>query len=221
MEKQWLFKGCLFDLDGTLIDSQAAVTRSWAAVAQRHQLDVDAVLKRINGRPAGESLAELLAAEGAGVIEAECRWLQQQESTDTEGIVAIPGSVAFLQRLNQLGVPWAVVTSGSLSVASARMREAAIPTPPQLITCDDITRGKPDPQPYLLGADKLGVSAAECLVFEDAPSGVQSGLTAGSQVIGILSQYSADELYSIDSVIDYHPLQVNKVNGAFAMKIIG
>lgn len=188
------FKAALFDLDGTLIDSLAAVERSWTLMAQRNGLDPDHVLKVIHGRPARESLVALLPNKDEAYIDSEMSWLENLEATDTEGTEALAGSVAFLNKLNELGVPWAIVTSGTYPVASARIKAAGLPWPEHLVTAEKISKGKPDPEPYLLGAELLGNSSAECIVFEDAPAGVNSGKAANSQIMAILSHHSKEEL---------------------------
>ncbi len=188
------FKAGLFDLDGTLIDSIAAVKRSWMLLAERNSLDRDHVMTVIHGRPARESLSILMPEKDNAYLDREMVWLEDLESRDMKGTVALDGSIAFLQQFNALGVPWAIVTSGTYPVASARIRATGIPAPPLLITAERITRGKPDPEPYLLGAESLGVAIEDCIVFEDAPTGIQSGVASKAHVLAILSHYSLEEL---------------------------
>ncbi|MBF9002974.1 MULTISPECIES: HAD-IA family hydrolase [Vibrio] len=194
MAKTIEFKAALFDLDGTLIDSLGAVKRSWTLLAQRNNLDPDRVMSVIHGRPARESLALLLADKDDSFIDNEMDWLETRESQDTEGTIALNGSLEFIQSLEALGVPWAIVTSGTLPVASARIKASGIPMPKILITAEAISKGKPDPEPYLLGASKLGVDIHDCIVFEDAPAGIESGKAAHSQVVAILSHYTQQQL---------------------------
>ena len=194
------FKAGLFDLDGTLIDSMGAVKRSWTLLAKRNGLDAEHVMSVIHGRPARESLSLLMPDKDEAYLDSEMAWLEDLESRDTEGTVALDGSVAFLEQLNALGVPWGIVTSGTYPVASARIRAAGIPMPELLITAEKITCGKPDPEPYLLGASSLGIAIEDCIVFEDAPAGVQSGVASKAQVLAILSHYGLAELGVIHGV---------------------
>lgn len=220
MEAEWKFNGCLFDLDGTLIDSLGAAERAWTQISQRNGLDTDYVMSVIHGRPAIESLNEVLAGKSKELIQRELDWLVQFESNDTSDIVAINGSVAFLKQLNALGVPWAIVTSGSYPVAMARFNAAKLPEPAFFVTVKDITQGKPHPEPYLLGAERLGLDTSACLVFEDAPSGVKSGLDAGSPVVGIFSQYSSGELFNIQGMDNFDQAKVIKEKNGFKLTII-
>ncbi|SHO55947.1 HAD-IA family hydrolase [Vibrio quintilis] len=207
-------KGCLFDLDGTLIDSMAAVNRSWSALAIRHNLNPDEVLSVIHGRPASESVAELLA-DKPNIIQHEVEWLKKQETEDTRGITPLPGAISLLNNLNDKQIPWAIVTSGSDPVAQARIAAAGIPQPQVLITADQITQGKPDPEPYLLGASRLGLQPAECLVFEDAIAGVKSGLAAQSKVIGLLTHATKAMLMNVECIEDYRYVTAEKtIRGA-------
>lgn len=215
MEKQWKFKGCLFDLDGTLIDSFAAAERAWTLIAMRNNLDVEHVLSVIHGRPAIESLTEVLEGQSHKTIQEEFDWLVQCETEDISDVVALNGSVAFLERLSALNVPWGIVTSGSYSVAKARFKALNIPEPSVFITANDIIQGKPHPEPYLLGAKCLEIEPSECLVFEDAPSGVKSGLASGASVIGIFSHYDRDDLFDVEGVVDLSLAQVTVENDEF------
>ena len=188
------FKGLLFDLDGTLVDSNAAVDRSWMLWCERNGIDFAVAAKIYHGRPAGDSIKELLAGASEETIEQEIRWLQNKESTDLEGVVVLPGTIDLLTRVNELGIPWAIVTSGTLPVATARIKAAGIPQPPVLVTPERVSKGKPDPEPFMLGASELGLSARDCIVFEDAPSGLTAGNAAGAKTVAVLSHFEADEL---------------------------
>jgi len=188
------FKGILFDLDGTLIDSLQAVERAYRTWARKIGLDEEHVMQVIHGRPARESVAELLHGQSEVDIDQEVLWLEKFETEDTLGTVVLPGTSEFLQLLNKLRIPWAIVTSGTLPVATARIKAASIPLPKVLITPEKVTYGKPHPEPFLLGAQELGLNAEECIIFEDAPAGVKAGVLAGGIVIGILSHYKALQL---------------------------
>lgn len=193
------FQGLLFDLDGTLIDSSEVIDRAWAAFANKHSLDREKVMHVIHGKPAGESIKALCPDATANDIANDTRWLEQMESEDTEGVIALAGSIEFLNTLNDNHVPWAIVTSGTIPVATARITAAGLPKPSILITPELVSQGKPDPEPYLLGAKQLGLDATECVVFEDAVAGVRSGVAAGAKVIGILTLFDRDELLAANA----------------------
>lgn len=212
------FKGILFDLDGTLIDSLAVVERAWRSWAKRNALDVEHVMQVIHGRPARESVMELLNSTDLLQIEKESAWLERYESEDTKGVHALPGAVALLNQLNILQIPWAIVTSGTLPVASARIQATGLPAPKVLITPEQVKKGKPDPEPFLLGAQKLGLAAVDCLVFEDAPAGVKAGHLANCTVIALLTHFKPDQLpgalHYIDSLED---LLIQEEKGEFRL----
>ena len=216
------FKGCLFDLDGTLVDSLPAVNRAWSALAERHSLNCEHVLSIIHGRPASESIQELLAFKGKSVVETEIARIKEQETNDTDGIVPIDGALVFIKTLAELNIPWGIVTSGETPVAMSRIKAGNIPAPEIVITADHITKGKPAPEPYLLGAGKLGIAPEDCIVFEDAPAGVKSGLSAKSKVIGILSSHLTPEmLFNVDTIKSYNQIEIEKTtdNTDFILKI--
>jgi mannitol-1-/sugar-/sorbitol-6-phosphatase len=138
--------------------------------------------------------------------------IENEEASDQAGVRVMPGAAKLLQSLPQ--GRWGVVTSGSRLLASARLPFCGLPVPDVLVTSDDVTHGKPHPEPYLKGAQRLGFNPAECLVFEDAPAGIQSAHAAGMTVVGVASTYAAEALMQADAVIArFAQIQVTS-NGA-------
>jgi mannitol-1-/sugar-/sorbitol-6-phosphatase len=164
------FAAVISDLDGVLVDSAAATTRGWAAWGARHGLDGAAIQAVNHGRPARDVVAELLPAEA---VEAEAALLLEAELSDTDGVLAVAGATDVLE-LPVVGI----ATSCTLPLALARLRRAGLHVPGVLVTADQVARGKPAPDPYLLAAERLGVDPADCLVLEDAPSGIAAGRAA-------------------------------------------
>lgn len=205
------YRGFLFDLDGTLVDSLPAVNRAWSSWGARHGLAAQQVLDYIHGKPAINSLRHFMAGQSEAAIQAEFRWLEQLEAEDTAGVQAIAGAHALLTTLNALDIPWAIVTSGSIPVAHARHTAAGLPLPEVFITAEDIKFGKPNPEPYLLGAERLGLSAPECVVVEDAPAGIIAGLEAGSAVVAVNPPADAPRLSEVAlQVENLQPLHISK-----------
>lgn len=206
------FSGLLFDLDGTLVSSIPAVTRSWTMWANNNGLDPKYVLSRIHGRPAIESIRELLSGASETDIQHAMVWLEHSESTDTHGVTPIEGAIDLLTSLDVLNVPWAIVTSGTIPVANARIKAAGLPMPKHLITLECVTRGKPDPEPYLVGAKALGLDITDCLCFEDASAGVISAKTANAKkVLAVLSHSTKEKLSQADHWVEnYLGFEVKK-----------
>lgn len=194
-------KGFLFDLDGTLVDSLPVVERAWTQWAERHGIDSQEVLDFIHGKQAITSLRHFMPNASEAELQHEFELLEQVESQDTEGVTALPGAQALLERLNELGIPWAIVTSGSVPVASARRVAGGLPHPEVFITCELVKKGKPQPDAYLLGAERLGLAAQECVVVEDAPAGILSGLAAGCQVIAVNAPQETPKLDRVDLIL--------------------
>jgi sugar-phosphatase len=177
----------LTDLDGTLVDSRASAEAAFRWWVEYRGLD-EGLLKRFPfGRKSNELVADL-APELDSEVEGEL--LERRQAQNTEGVVAVPGADALLREHRRL----IIATSGTRELARARLGAAELPEPPLILTAEDWERGKPDPEPYLMAADRLGAKPSECLVLEDSPPGVQSGVAAGIPVIAILTSYTRDEL---------------------------
>ncbi len=186
----------LFDLDGVLVDSIASVERAWLKFAERHQLDPATVLQAAHGHRSLETVRLLLPDIDA---EIENRIVEQDEIDDAEGLVATEGAAELLSVLPP--DRWTIVTSGTRPLATARLRAAGLPIPKHLVAADEVVNGKPHPEPYLKGAAALGFSAANCLVFEDAPTGVRSAQAAGARVIGLVGTYEPSQLQSAAALV--------------------
>ncbi|UQU67079.1 HAD-IA family hydrolase [Couchioplanes caeruleus] len=171
----------LFDMDGTLVDSDAAVERAWRVWAGEHGADPATVLEIAHGAPAERTVRIIRPdLDEAGVTAAAARQLELQYD-DLSDVVATPGTAELLAALT---LPWAVVTSADVRLAKARLGAAGIAAP-VLVTVEDITAGKPDPEGYVRGAELLGVAPSRCLVVEDAEVGVTAGRAAGATVAAL------------------------------------
>ncbi|MER5302671.1 HAD family hydrolase [Streptomyces lasiicapitis] len=186
----------LFDNDGTLVSSIESVHRCWTRWAREYGITAEEFAAvELHGRPAAEIAADLLPAEF--VDEAVARIDELEVSDVAGGVVALPGTLDLLASLPP--ERWAVVTSATRRLAEARLAEVGI-RPKTLISADDITRGKPDPEPFLLAARTLGVDPARCVVFEDSPAGLTAGRAAGMTTVALTTTHPAAEL-SADVVV--------------------
>jgi mannitol-1-/sugar-/sorbitol-6-phosphatase len=186
----------LFDLDGVLVDSTPCGSRIWTAWANQHGLAAAYVVYIGHGRPTVETV-RLVAPHLDAPHEAEL--IEQAEIADVAGLEVLPGVRALLASMPP--DRYTIVTSGGRRLATTRLQAVGLPVPPMMVTASDITRGKPDPQPYLTGAAALGFDPRTCLVFEDAPSGILAAKAAGAGVIGIPTTYPQEELSGADFII--------------------
>lgn len=175
--------GFLLDMDGTLVDSHAVVEDVWRQVAADHGLDADAVLAYAHGRPTILTVDHFLSHWPTARRAALAAEVARIETGRTDGIVAVPGAGAFLAELARLGAPVALVTSATPELAANRMRAAGLPLPRVVVTPDDVSHGKPDPEPYLTAAAQLGVDPTRCVAFEDAEAGMLSAERAGTRLV--------------------------------------
>lgn len=188
-------RGLLLDMDGVLVDSTPAVARVWTKWAIKQSMDPETVVKYAHGRTSLAAIQELLPQADAEAHRAEDRWMEQGEIEDVADVVALPGAKQLLKLLPPGQV--AVVTSATRPLAEVRLHAAGLlDLVTYLITASDIQRGKPDPEPYRKGAAKLSLDPQDCIVVEDAPSGVVSGKAAGSRVIAVRTTAHEPELLS-------------------------
>jgi len=189
-------KGLLFDMDGVLVSSIGSVVRSWRQWAEIYDIPNAEIYEVPHGMRAIEIVKSLRPdidpLEGLRVIE-------DLELADTSDLNVLPGAKVLLESLPV--ERWAVVTSATRRLVIGRLKAAGLPVPERLISADDVERGKPDPEPYRRGAELLGLRPEECVVVEDAPSGVGAGIAAGCRVLGVLGTHSLDELHAASWVV--------------------
>ena len=162
------------------MDSTPAVARCWSRWAVQFGFNADEVVRQAHGRPSIVTLRELMPN---GDYEEENRKMEQWEIEDTDGVVPLPGVMELLRALP--ADQWAIVTSCTRPLAEVRIRVAGLPWPKKLVTSADVQRFKPEPDPYLRGAELLGLSPGDCIVVEDAPAGIRAGRAARSRVLAL------------------------------------
>ena len=193
----------LFDMDGTILTSIIAAERVWADWARSHGLDVDVFLPTFHGKRSVDTV------RGLGLpdidAEAEAHRITLAEIEDVDGIEAIAGVAAFLATLP--AERWAIVTSAPRALAQARIAAAGLPLPPVLVAAEDVKHGKPAPDPFLLGAEKLGMRPEECLVFEDTLAGLQSAAAAGMDSVMVTATHKHPVETDVTGVPDYDDLR--------------
>jgi len=206
-------QGLLFDMDGVLISSIGSVSRSWRKWAALYGVPDAENYEVPHGMRAIEIVKSLRpdidAEEGLKVIE-------DIEVDDMDDLQVLPGVRSLLE-----GLPidrWAIVTSATKRLTLARLKYAGLPVPERLITADMVERGKPDPEPYRRGAALLGLRSEDCIVIEDAPSGVGAGKAAGSRVLGVLGTHTLEELQEADWIVSsLAGVEARSVNGSLEL----
>lgn len=207
--------GIIFDLDGVLVNSTEVIERHWRNWATKHGIDPAESLHAILGLTTAEGI-RLVAPHLDAEVEADK--IDSAEAKDTEGVIAYAG-VKDLLDLIPTGW-WGIATSGSRDTAVARLRTADLQIPGVLISADEVTRGKPDPEPYLLAAVEMEIPPEHCLVIEDSAGGVRAGLAAGMQVIGVASTHSPEELHLAHAIVKkISDISVSIDPGTFRMTI--
>ncbi|KAI1844330.1 hypothetical protein JX265_010241 [Neoarthrinium moseri] len=191
------FKGLLFDMDGTIIDSTAAVEKHWHTVGEEIGVDPEVILQTSHGRRSIDIL-KILHPEKAN-WEYVCQMEGLLPKLHGDDAVEIPGARALLDALIPAAAPWAIVTSGTTPLVTGWLDVLKLPHPEHLVTAESVENGKPDPACYQLGRSKLKLSSdADVLVFEDSPAGIQSGKAAGCKVIGLVTSHTMQQVVAAE-----------------------
>ncbi|KAK3330194.1 HAD-like protein [Apodospora peruviana] len=191
---QVTFDGLLFDMDGTIIDSTAAVVKHWETVGSEIGVEPEVILETSHGRRSLDIL-KILAPE-----KANWEYVRHMEGLlpklHGDDAVEIPGARALLQDLISRNAPWAIVTSGTIPLVTGWLAVLGLPHPEHLITAESVENGKPDPACYLLGRSRLGLTAEDkqVLVLEDSPAGIRSGKAAGCKVLGLATSHTVEQV---------------------------
>jgi sugar-phosphatase len=206
------FDAVLFDMDGTLLDSAASVVRSWTRWAEEFDVPLSALTGRsFHGVPARDIVATLLPD---GDLEAAHARIVELEVLDAADCTALPGAVAALTAAVGRA---AVVTSCSAPLAAARLAASRLPVPAVVVTADDVVRGKPDPEPFLSAARRLGADPRRCLVVEDAPAGLAAGSAAGCATVAVTTTHDPADL-TADLVVGTLADLVVNVDGGVGLR---
>ncbi|KAJ2362536.1 hypothetical protein IW150_006981 [Coemansia sp. RSA 2607] len=194
----------LFDMDGTLVNTIASVENYWRNMAAKYNIDANTLLHNVHGHPTYDVLCKWFPASMHSHEAAEKA--ETDLMHDTNGVFAVPGAPELLTRLDTR--KWTIVTGATRALALTRMKQVNLPVPQTLVAARDVKNGKPHPECYQLGAEKLGVAPEETVVFEDSINGTKAGFAAGATVIGVLTSTTDAELknagakYTINNFLD-------------------
>ncbi len=187
-------QGLLFDMDGVLVSSISSANRCWRQWARHYDISGWETYTIPHGVRATDIILSLRPDLTRREAAEALRMIEDLEIADTADLKVLAGVRELLGALPP--TRWTIVTSATRRLLLGRLKAAGLPYPDELITADDVEHGKPHPEPYQKGAAMLGFSSSECVVVEDAPSGVGAGVAAGSRVIGVLGTHEAKDLYA-------------------------
>ena len=198
------FQAAVFDLDGTLVDSETRSHDSWRHVfATRGIAPDDSLIRAFVGRR-GVDVRDLLAERVPGHDPAELMAASSAHfhAPHQPPLGPLAGAVELVQRIAAAGVPLALVTSAGRRYAEQTLAELGIrPLFSVVVTAEDVTVGKPDPEGYRAAARALRVPPAACVVFEDAPAGVAAAKAAGMYCVAVATTHPPEDLAGADRVV--------------------
>ncbi|KAI9509882.1 HAD-like protein [Russula earlei] len=208
----------LFDLDGTLVDSTPGVTAAWDRFGREYGFDGPAAAHSAHGRRLADTLGQWCKLEGSEQIAAAI--VRFEEAVIQRGPIVLPGARALLEQIEAGSSPsargWTIVTSASNVYAPQALARTGIPVPAAgYVTSNDVERGKPQPDPYLAGAERVGADPKNCLVVEDAPSGLLAGRAAGAHTLAVCSSYTRDEIMASGATPEFIVDDLTKVSATW------
>jgi len=193
-------KGLLFDMDGVLISSTGSVERCWKLWCKHYGVPNAESFAVPHGTRAVDIMRMLKPEWGGEQVAEGLRVIEDIEIEDTGDLTALPGAKELLGQLPS--ERWAIVTSATRRLLLGRLAAAGLPVPERLISGDMVKRGKPDPEPYRRGAELLGFAPEDCVVVEDAPSGIGAGVAAGCRVLGVMGTHKLSELEKATWIVE-------------------
>jgi sugar-phosphatase len=202
----------LFDMDGTLVDSDASFKRASVGWCGEYGVAVAVSDAFVRGSPAAEGIRRIFPGLGAESLAERVARFLEFECADVTEVVPMPGALTLLAQLGALGIPWAIVTSAERPLAAIRLKAAGV-VAETVVTIDDVAACKPDPEGYLLAAQALEVEISRCLVVEDSVPGVAAGRAAGATVAslrGVVSDLPLRDLFHLAELL---PAPVNRPEG--------
>lgn len=194
----------LLDMDGTLVDSDAAVERAWMVWAGEHGVDPAEALAIAHGSPAASTVRRLLPDLDDAAVETSAARQLALQYDDLADVGALAGAHELVTTMERLELKWAVVTSADVRLATARLNAAGLHAP-IVVTSEDVTAGKPDPQGFLEACAQLAVQPSRCLVVEDSEPGVAAGRAAGAMVAalkGLSGDVVLDDLHQLAELLE-------------------
>ena len=201
--------GFLFDLDGTLVDSHRSIEMAWMQTSKEIGIPCPNIFE-IHGIPASATLHKYAPHLAGAEFDKYVDRLTRAEIDTAIYVAPVPGALEIVQFLNERNLPWTVVTSGIWELAEARLGAIGITLPANSVTFDQVRRGKPDPEPFITGAQRLGLKPEQCWAIEDSKGGLKSAIDAGCKTIGVLTSHEPKDLVGADHFVT-HLMQIPEV----------
>ena len=219
--------GLLFDMDGTLLDSTPGVLVTWEVYAKEHDLDLVEVLKTSHGVRTEDNLKNFCKIKDEDLKTEIARFENmilnegaRLKKEGKQGLEILPGVKTLLGSIPQEN--WTIVTSATIHYAEPALELAEVPKPPHIVTAGDVKKGKPHPEPYLTGAEKISKDIKTCIVFEDAPSGIRSGVASGARVLAVCTSHTREQVQGYGAtwvVDDLTKVKARVVDGSLELEI--
>lgn len=188
----------LFDLDGTLINTEARSMAMWQLLLDRHDVHQD--VRVFMGRRGRDVIPEVFP--GHDVEELIREVYSYDEHPELPEVVPVPGAAELVRKVAAYGSPIGLVTSAGRVWAEQRLVEVGVrDLIGTIVAAEDVHAGKPDPECFLLAARSLNAEPADCVVFEDSLAGITAAKAAGMRCVGVATTHANEELAGADLVV--------------------
>lgn len=199
-----IFQGILFDFDGTLADTMESHYLAWKTVLSKYGVSISRSdyfpLEGLGLREVVETVAKKRAFSEVDINEIVRK--KKEHYVRTHHMAFYPGVESLVNLLKNKKIPIGIVTAGHLDQLKGSVPDSFLNQFNVIVTGEQFKRGKPYPDPYLMGAKNLGLEPAQCVAVENAPIGVKSAKGAGIYCIGVCTTVGPDHLSHADEIVE-------------------
>ncbi|MBL1417147.1 MAG: HAD-IA family hydrolase [Moritella sp.] len=206
-------QGFIFDVDATLVNTTRVINNIWKIWASQKGIEFSEIYPHVHGRKIIETLT-LVDPQYSNVDEEKA--VKDIAVHAMKSATEIEGALNFVKSIPKYS--WAIATSGPRKVAETSLLASGFELPDSMVCAEDVTYGKPHPDPFILAAKSLGLDPQSCIAFEDSPVGIKSAKDAGCFTIALLTSHKKSDLALADLIVDsFSVLSIRQNNAVYEL----